>query len=81
MNKISIKRTRYLRLNVKLLKELWEKIIIMVCYVINRSLSIVLDRKVIKQVWIVIEVDYSKFRIFICPIMSTFQVKKGQSMI
>lgn len=39
----------------------------MACYVINRSPRVVLNRKVIEEVWPGEQVDYSVIRVFECP--------------
>ena len=39
----------------------------MACYLTNSSLRTSLDEKVIEEVWIGNEVDYSRLRVFGCP--------------
>ena len=39
----------------------------MACYLINRSPRTALDGKVVEEVWIANEVDYSRLRVFECP--------------
>jgi hypothetical protein len=52
-----------------------------VCYLINKSLRAALDGKVMEEVWIGNEVDYSLLKVFGCPPMCTYLVKNYQNLI
>jgi hypothetical protein len=45
----------------------WADAVSMACCLINRSLKIALDGKVVEEVWIGNEIDYSGLRVFGCP--------------
>lgn len=47
-------------------KMFWVKVVNMACYVINRSPRVVLNRKVVEEVWLGEQVDYSVIRVFEC---------------
>lgn len=51
MNKTIAKRARFLRLNARLDKQFWAKVVSMTCYLINRSPRVNLDGNVTEEVW------------------------------
>ena len=55
-----------MRLNAKLEKKFWAKVVSMACYLISMSLRATLDGKIAEEVWVVNEVDYSGLRVFRC---------------
>ena len=67
MNKTIVERAWCLRLNVGLEKKFWAEIVNMACYLINRSPRATLHGKVVDEVWIGSQVDYSSLRLFGCP--------------
>ena len=67
MNRLIVERARCLRLNARLANIFWADVVSMACYLINRSPMVVLDGKVVKDVWAGNEVDYSNLRVFGCP--------------
>ena len=67
MNRSIAERARCIRLNVGLKKKFWADAVSMTCYLINRSPREALDGKVVEEVWIGNEVDYSRLRVFGCP--------------
>jgi hypothetical protein len=67
LNRTITESTRCLRLNAELPKIFWAETVDMACYIINRSLRVALNGKVVEEVWSGQEVDYSFMRIFGCP--------------
>ena len=57
-----------IKLNAGLEKKFWAETVSMACYLINRSPRATLDGKVSKEVWTCNEVDYSRLRVFGCPV-------------
>ena len=67
MNITIAERTQCLKLNVGLENKFWVEAVNMACYLINRSPRATLHGKVVDEVWIGSQVDYSSLRLFGCP--------------
>ena len=52
----------------------------MACYILNRSPRAALDGKVVEEVWIGKEVDYSTMRIFGCPTYVHIPIKERSKL-
>jgi transposase InsO family protein len=68
MNRSIVERARCLKLNAGLTNIFWTDAVSMTCYFINRSPRAALDGKVVEEVWIGNEVDYSGLKVFGCPV-------------
>ena len=67
MNRTLLETARCMLSNAGLSKKFWAEAINMACYLINRSLSNVIDLKTPIEVWSGTPADYLNLRIFWCP--------------
>jgi hypothetical protein len=61
-----LQRERSMLINAKMQQELWEKVVITTCYLINQSPSPAINCKIPEEVWAGHSCDFSNLRIFGC---------------
>src|SRR5437762_2696996 len=64
MNRTIISKTRCMLSNVGLHRHFWAEAASTACYLINRSPSVIIDKKTLIEVWCGSPADYSQSRVF-----------------
>ncbi|KAG8486697.1 hypothetical protein CXB51_020179 [Gossypium anomalum] len=67
MNKMIMEKVRCMLSNVNLPKSFWAETASTACFLINRSLSVAIEKKTPQEVWSGNPANYSNLKIFRCP--------------
>ncbi|KAG8478601.1 hypothetical protein CXB51_028410 [Gossypium anomalum] len=67
MNRTIIEKVRCMLSNANLPKSFWAEVASTVCFLINRSPSVAIDKKTLQEVWSGNPANYSDLKIFGCP--------------
>ena len=76
MNRTLIDKVRCMLLHLKLSMNLWVEALDTVCYIVNMSLSSIIDFKIPYELWSGKPANYSHMRIFGCPVYAHVKQEK-----
>ena len=68
MNKNILERARCMVSNAKLQKEMWGKVTLVACYLVNRSPLTKIGYEILEEVWIGHPYDYTNLNSFGCDV-------------
>ena len=68
MNRTLMEKVRCMLFNAQLTKSFWAEAASTACYLINRSPSVVIEKKTPQEIWSGSSATYSYLKIFGCPV-------------